>query len=208
MSKDECMEQSFSEMQLDALKELGNIGASHASSALTTLIKRNVMIDVPDCSVCRVEKLPEAFGMKDEMVVAAYFDTTGSKKGHIIVLLPIEMAMMLGDMVMGNVHMKGREFSDDDREMSAEIGNILVSAYLSAISDFAGVMLLPSPPSMAVDMVSAILQYPAQLAAEVYDYIVIIKTEFKYDGESFPGSMLYIPDQDTQTLLMQKFGLE
>lgn len=208
MSKDAIMEPSFTEMQLDALKELGNIGASHASTALTNLIKRNVMIDVPDCFVCKVEHLPDAFGDKDKRVVSAYFEAIGPKVGHIIMILPEDMSMILTDMIMGTEHVHGREFTADDQEMAAEIGNILVSAYLSAISNFAGIMLLPSPPSMARDMLGAIMEVPAQMAAQSYDHVVVIKTEFKYEGDSFPGFMLYIPDPDTQKILMSKFGIE
>jgi chemotaxis protein CheC len=208
MSKDALMEPAFSEMQIDALKELGNIGASHASTALTNLIKRDVMIDVPDCFVCGVEKLPEAFGDVNKRVVGVYFDAIGTKVGHIIMVLPEEMSLVLTDMITGSEHVVGREFTGDDMEMAAEIGNILVSAYLSAISDFANVMLLPSPPSTAVDMMGAIMQMPAQLAAANYDYVVVIKTVFTYEGDTFPGFMLYIPDPDTQKILMDKFGIE
>ena len=208
MENDITIQPTFTEMQLDALKELGNIGASHASTALTNLIKRDVMIDVPDCFVCRVEELPDAFGDKNKKVVSAYFDAIGPKVGHIIMILPFDMSMILTDMITGAEHVPGREFTDDDKEMAAEIGNILVSAYLSSISDFANTMLLPSPPSMAIDMLGAIMQMPAQLAAQNYEYVVVIKTEFKYEGDSFPGFMLYIPDPVTQQILMSKFGLE
>ena len=208
MENDAVSQPNFTDMQLDALKELGNIGASHASTALTNLIKRDVMIDVPDCFVCKVEGLPDAFGDKNKRVVSAYFDAIGPKTGHIIMILPEDMSMILTDMITGDPHVAGREFTEADNEMAAEIGNILVSAYLSSIGDFANVLLLPSPPSMARDMLGAIMQMPAQMAAQNYDYVVVIKTEFKYEGDSFPGFMLYIPDPVTQQILMQKFGLE
>jgi chemotaxis protein CheC len=208
MSKNAAMEPIFNEMQLDALKELGNIGASHASTALTNLIKKDVMIDVPECYVCKVEKLPEAFGDMNQRVVGVYFDTVGEKNGHIIMILPEEMSLVLTDLITGVEHIAGREFTGDDMEMAAEIGNILVSAYLSAISNFADVMLIPSPPSTAVDMMGAIMQLPAQMAAAQYDHVVVIKTIFTYEGDAFPGFMLYIPDPDTQSILMSKFGIE
>lgn len=208
MSKNEAIEPIFNEMQLDALKELGNIGASHASTALTVLIKKDVMIDVPDCFVCKVEELPQAFGDMDKRVVGVYFDTVGNKSGHIIMILPEEMSLVLTDLITGTEHVAGREFTSDDMEMAAEIGNILVSAYLSAISNFADVMLIPSPPSTAVDMLGAIMELPAQMAAAQYDHVVVIRTIFTYEGDAFPGFMLYIPDPDTQSILMSKFGIE
>jgi len=198
----------FTEMQLDALKELGNIGASHASAALTTMIKKDVIIDVPECFVCSVGQLKQVFSSVTGRFVAVYFDTVSDKKGHVLIIFPEDVSTMLTDMVMGNEDAGSRPFTDDDREMAAEIGNILVSAYLSSISDFTGIMLLPSPPMMTIGSFSEVLDEPVRILSESFQDVVVIKTVFKYMGNAFPGYMSYIPDVDTQSILMSKFGLE
>lgn len=208
MSEEAAVGLKFSEIQLDALKELGNIGASHASAALTTMIKKDVIIDVPDCFVCRVEDLHETFNNEEGRYVGVYFDTIASQKGHVIIIFPEDVSVMLTDMVMGNDLDATRQFTDDDKEMAAEIGNILVSAYLSSISDFTGIMLLPSPPMMSIGNVKEVLEGPIKIVAESFADVVVVKTVFKYDGNAFPGYMSYIPDAETQAILMSKFGIE
>ncbi|QLH74271.1 MAG: chemotaxis protein CheC [Methanomassiliicoccales archaeon] len=199
---------AFTEMQLDALKELGNIGASHASAALTTMIKRDVIIDVPDCFVCAVERLKDMFHDEYGRYVGAYFDTVGEKKGHVLIVFPEDVSVMLTGMVMGDGPQGGRPFTDEDREMAAEIGNILVSAYLSSISDFTGIMLLPSPPLMSVGPLSEVLAEPVRIVSESFKNVVVVKTVFKYEGNTFPGYISYIPDVATRSALMTKFGIE
>ena len=199
----------YDEMKIDALKEIGNIGASHASTALSNLTHQDILIDVPDCLVVRAEHIPQAFGEGlEEEVVAIYFEANGAQKGHILMVLPSGMTMQLADLLLGREPVEGRLIDDMDKEAAAEIGNICTSAYLSAISNFIGIPLLPSPPGVAVDMLHAILQFPASLAAENYEYIVLIKTTFRYATHSFPGFILYIPDPESQRLLMAKFGIE
>ena len=98
--------------------------------------------------------------------------------------------------------------TEDDREAISEIGNICGSAYLNAISNLLGVTMLPSPPGFAVGMLGAVLEYPATMASEEYDYLVIIKTHFVTKGERFPGYFIYIPDRETEKLLMERFGIQ
>ena len=157
----------------------------------------------------RAEHIPNSFGEGlEEEVVAVYFEANGAQKGHILMILPLDMTLQLSDLLLGREAVEGRGIDDMDKEAAAEIGNICTSAYLSAISNFIGVPLLPSPPGVAVDMMHAILQFPASLAAENYEYLVLIKTQFRYATHSFPGFILYIPDPDSQRLLMAKFGIE
>lgn len=196
---------NYTEMQLDALQEIGNIGASHASSALSKMMGTDVMIDVTESVVCRTEKVPEAFGDREMKVIAIYLDAFGVERGHMLIVMPIGMGIQFSDIILGRPVTEGRELDDDDMAALSEIGNICASAYLSAISDFLGNMLLPSTPSITVDMQGAVLELPAALAAETSNYAVLIKTNLKFNGVTYPGYILYLPDVSSQALLMKKF---
>lgn len=197
----------FNALQVDALREIGNIGAAHASTALTNLVKREIMVDVPECFICRVEEMPSAFGNQEEIVVACFLDAMAAEKGAILLVLPLDMAKSLSDVLLGRESDPTREVDEDDKAAVAEIGNICASAYLSAISRFLDITMIPSPPGVAVDMLAAILQYPAALVAEQMDFVVIIKTRFLYNGTSYGGSIIYLPDHESRRLLLQKFGI-
>lgn len=197
----------FDAMQVDALREIGNIGAAHASTALTNLVKKTIMVDVPECFICKAEQLPSTFGNQEEVVVACFLDAIANEKGAILLLFPQEMAKSLSELLIGREPTLNRDLDEDDMAAVAEIGNICASAYLSAISQFLDQTMIPSPPAVAIDMLAAILQYPAALVAEQMDHVVVIKTRFIYEGNSYGGSILYLPDRESRRLLLNKFGL-
>ena len=192
-------------MKMDGLREMGSIGAAHASSALSTLVGKDILVEVSECFMCKAQDLPSAFGDAQEIVVAVLLEAYGTGKGEIMLILDQHMATELADMVLGREHQESRALDDMDRDAICEIGNICASAYLSAVAKFLGTTLLPSPPGVAVDMLRAILQYPAALAEAESDCSVVIKTRFVYGHESCLGFMLYMPDRGSQAALMEKF---
>ncbi len=199
---------SYTPEQIDALREIGNIGASHASTALTTLLGQDILVDVPECFICKTLEAPYVLGDAEQSVVAVYLDAYGKGKGSMLLILSEDIAKKMTDMLLRRDHDPNRAVMDDDQEAISEIGNICGSAYLNAISNLLGCTMLPSPPGFAVGMLGAILQYPATLASDEYDYLVIIKTHFITDRQRFPGYFIYIPDRETEKLLMEKFGIQ
>jgi chemotaxis protein CheC len=194
--------------QIDALREIGNIGASHASTALTTLLKQDILVDVPECFICKTLEAPYVLGDAEQPVVAVYLDAYGKGKGSMLLILTEDIAKKMTDMLLWQNHDPLRSITEDDKEAISEIGNICGSAYLNAISNLLGVTMLPSPPGFAVGMLGAVLEYPATMASEEYENLVIIKTHFVTEGQRFPGYFIYIPDRETEKLLMQKFGIQ
>jgi chemotaxis protein CheC len=194
--------------QIDALREIGNIGASHASRALTTLLNQDILVDVPECFICKTLETPYVLGDAEQSVVAVYLDAYGKGKGSMLLILTEDIAKKMTDMLLWRNPDPNRSISEEDKDAISEIGNICGSAYLNAISNLLGVAMLPSPPGFAVGMLGAVLQYPATMASEEFDYLVIIKTHFITDKQRFPGYFIYIPDRETEKLLMEKFGLQ
>jgi chemotaxis protein CheC len=199
---------SYTADQIDALREIGNIGASHASTALTTMLHQDILVDVPECFVCSTLEAPYALGDAEQSVVAVYLGANGKENGSMLLILTEEVAKKMTDMLFSQDHDPAKEFDEEDREAIAEIGNICASAYLNAISGFLGITILPTPPGVAIGMLSAVMEYPAMLASEDYDYLVIIKTHFITESQRFPAYFIYIPDRETEKLLMEKFGIQ
>jgi chemotaxis protein CheC len=199
---------SYTEDQIDALREIGNMGASHASTALTTMLHQDILVDVPECFICKTSEVPTALGNPEENVVAVYLGAEGKGKGSMMLVVSEPVAKMMTDMLFSNPHDPNRPLVDDDRDAISEIGNILGSAYLNAISNFLGITLLPTPPGFAVGMLGAIMEYLATQASEEYDSLVIIKTHFLTNLQRFPAYFIYLPDRATERLMMEKFGIE
>lgn len=198
----------FDQLQIDALREFGSIGALHASNALASLVGKDVMIDVSECLICRVEDIGQNFENVEESVVSVFLDAYGNERGSILLIFSMEMTRALSELMIDKPNDSDRSIDEDDIEVVAEIGNICASAYLNAISQLLGIVMLPSPPGVAVDMLGAILTFPASLVAEFSEYLVLIKTQFIFEGQAYPGSILYFPDLESQSRLMNYFNIE
>ncbi|MBI0584379.1 MAG: chemotaxis protein CheC [Methanomassiliicoccus sp.] len=189
---------------MDGLREIGNIGAAHASTALSNLVNTDIAVEVTEHFACSTLELPDMLDDPQQMVVAVFLETYGVGKGGLLLMFSQEMATSLVDMLLSRPHSR-RELDEVDLDAICEVGNICASAYLSAVAKFCGITMVPSPPGVAVDMLHAILQYPAALAEADSDDLMVIRTQFVYGGSVSSGFMLYIPDRATVRLLNEKF---
>lgn len=193
-------------MIMDGLREIGSIGAAHASSALSQLVHKDILVEVSDCFICSTQELPSAFTTTEEVVVAVFLEAIGRSRGGIMLVVSQQMAIELTDLVLGREHNDPHSLDEIDQDAICEIGNICASAYLNAVSRFTDITTIPSPPGVAVDMLRAILQFPAALVEADSNSSVVIKTHFRYGKNVGFGFMLYIPDRESQIILREKFG--
>src|SRR5437763_12945673 len=181
--------------QLDALREVANIGAGHAATALSQMIGETIMISVPTINVAKLEDVPPHVAAPDEPVAAVLMHMLGDLTGRTLLVFPRRTAARLASMLL-------RRTSDPDAlsemEQSAikEAGNILSSAYMNALSEFMGMMLIPSPPSLAVDMSAAVLTTAYLQFGNDRDYVFCVESEFMMQdvGERLRGFFLLLPD--------------
>src|SRR5690242_20117866 len=145
------------ELQLDALREVANIGAGHAATALSQMTNRTIMITVPEVNVRRLEDVGDLFGAPDEVVAAVLMQVMGDITGRTLVLIPKGSALVLCDILFRRPSGTTQQFGPMEESGLKEAGNILASAYLNALSDFLGMMLIPSVPSLVVDLLGAVL---------------------------------------------------
>jgi chemotaxis protein CheC len=185
-------------LQLDALREVANIGAGHAATALSQMIGGPIMISVPTANVARVEDVPPQVSPDDEPVAAVLLHMFGDLTGRTLLVFPRPTAIRLAEMLLRRSpgDSSRREFSEMEQSALKEAGNILCSAYMNALSDFMGMMLLPSPPSLAVDMSTAVLTTVLVQFSTERDYVFCVESEFYLTevGERLRGYFLLLPD--------------
>src|SRR6185503_17573127 len=164
--------------QLDALREVANIGAGHAATALSQMIGETIMISVPTINVSPLEDLPPQVAAPDEPVAAVLMHMLGDLTGRTLLVFPRRTARRLAGMLMRRpvVDPDSDEFSEMDQSAIKEAGNILSSAYMNALSDFMGMMLLPSPPALAVDMSNAVLTTTYLQFGSDRDYVFCVES--------------------------------
>jgi chemotaxis protein CheC len=186
---------SLKALQIDALREVANIGAGHAATALSQMIGETIMISVPRINVTRLDDVRPHLGPPDEPVAAVLMRMMGDLTGRTLLVFPRRTAHRIAALLL---HAKGRDDDFSVMEQSAikEAGNILSSAYMNALSDFMGMMLIPSPPSLAVDMSSAVLTTAHLQFGSDQDLVFCVESELLLDNvdEHLRGYFLLLPD--------------
>lgn len=184
------------ESQLDAIREVANIGAGHAATALSGMTNRTIMITVPRVYVRPLEEACDLVGPPDSVVAAVLMHMMGDLTGRAMVLFPQPAALTLCDFLFRRPIGSTTDLGPMEQSSIKEAGNILASAYLNALSDFMGMMLVPSVPSLVIDLSGAVLTTAQLNFGHDRDYAFCVETSFRMEGSSDPlgGHFLLLPD--------------
>jgi chemotaxis protein CheC len=184
------------ESQLDAMREVANIGAGHAATALSQMTNRTIMITVPRVNVRPLEQACDMVGTPQDVIAAVLMQMMGDLTGRALLLFPERAARTLCDFLLRRELGTTQEFGMMERSSLKETGNILGSAYLNALSDFMGMMLVPSVPSLVIDLSGAILTTAHVNFGHDRDYAFCVETSFRVEGAAEPlgGHFLLLPD--------------
>jgi chemotaxis protein CheC len=195
---------NLSEAQVDALREVGNIGAGHAATALSQLIKKKIMISVPMAKVIEIKEVPNLIGDANSIVAGIVMNVLGDVTAKILLLLTRESALSLADMLLQKKVGSSKVLSEVGNSAIKETGNILSGAYMNALNEFLGLMLLPSVPNLVFDMASAILSSISEGFEGMSDKILSIETQFsEANDQVIKGYLLLIPDVASVNVLLQ-----
>ena len=175
------------ELQLDALREVANIGAGHAATALSQMTNRTIMIAVPEVNVRPLEDVTDLVGSPDEVVAAVLMHMMGDLTGRTLVMFPEGSARALCDILFRRSAGTTGEFGPMEQSGLKEAGNILASAYMNALSDFMGMMLVPSVPSLVVDLSAAVLTTAYLNFGHDRDFVFCVETSFRVEGTPSPA---------------------
>jgi chemotaxis protein CheC len=187
---------SLKALQLDALREVANIGAGHAATALSQMTGNTIMISVPTINIARLEDVPPQISGPEEPVAAVLMNMLGDLTGRTLLVFPRPTALRLSELMIGHPPKVPGELGVIEQSAITEAGNILSGAYLNALSDFMGLMLLPSPPSLAIDMSTAVLTTAYLQFGTDRDYVFCVESEFHMQelAERLRGFFLLLPD--------------
>lgn len=196
-------------MQLDALREIGNVGAGNAATALSQLINRRIEMSVPKVSVASISDVPDLVGGAETLVAGVFLRVFGKAPGSIMFLLPRDSAYAMVDNLMGRSERDGFDLTEMDESALKEIGNIVAGAYLNALAHFTQITLLPSIPHLAIDMAGAILSLILIALGQVGDYALVIETEFSADlgNSEIKGHFFLIPDPGSLNTILDAIGV-
>lgn len=185
---------NLSDIQKDALKEIGTICAGNAATALSQLLDRQVSIVVPRILFLPIEEVPKAVGGEEQLVVGLMLRVLGDLPSSIIFLFNQRDALALASMMTGKEVTESAVISELERSALKEVGVILSNAYLGALGSFVGMGLVPRVPEVIIDMAGAIVDYILIELSCKSEYALLIESEFKQPESSITGHFFLIPD--------------
>ncbi|MCM1268253.1 MAG: chemotaxis protein CheC [Bacteroidales bacterium] len=189
----------------DVLKELGNIGAGNATTALAQLMQTKVDMSVPRVQLLEFKELGDAMGGAELVMAGIYLAIEGDINGSIMFLLEKKAAKHLVGKLMGMAS-EGEDFSEMELSALKEVGNIITGAYLNSLSSITNLMVQPSVPELTVDMAGAIISVPAIEFAALGDRMLMIQTQF-FDEMVLDGFFILIPDLDSYGKMLAALGI-
>ena len=192
---------------LDVLREIGNIGAGNATTALAQMLQRKVDMKVPKVDLFEFRDLGEVIGGEETIMAGVYMVVEGDIQGSMMFLLKRDSAKHLIDHMLGGYGgTEGDEFGEMEVSVLKEMGNIMTGAYLNSLSDLTGLKIYPTAPDLAVDMAGSILSVPAIEFGVLGDKILMIQTRFT-DDMAIDGFFILVPDLDSYKKIMESLGM-
>ena len=189
--------------QADALRELGNIGAAHAATSLSQMLMSPIDMTVPEVQVVDIADMHKYIGNEIAAIVVFQIQGEVADGGYIVVSMPQETVIRLTNLMLGTTGVD-REINEMDQSAAIEIGNIMISAFLDATAELLEIVMLPSPPALAIDMAHAAFEsIIAQMAGDVND-ILIFNTELTSEAPPIYGGIYMLPKP---VLMQQLFTL-
>ncbi|MBO0585761.1 chemotaxis protein CheC [Sporosarcina sp. E16_8] len=203
----------ITDMHLDVLKEVGNIGAAHAATSLSQLLNRKIDMYVPNVKLVSFDEMFDLAGGAEKIVAGIFLRIKGDLSGSMFFVLPVESANHFIRRLIGDETFDFSSPNLPEIGVSAmqELGNILSGSYLSALSDFTGLKIYPTVPSLSVDMVGAIVSFGLIEVSHYSDEVIVIDTQIREESEegisSVNGHFFLLPDPSSYVTIFRSLGV-
>lgn len=202
----DVMLQQVSDNYYDVLKEIGNIGAGNAMTALSQMLQCKVDMKVPQVRLLEFSEVGELMGGEEQIMAGVYLGVEGDITGSMMFVVEEQSARHLIQKITMGMLPEGGEFEEMGLSAMQEVGNIITGAYLNSLSQMTNLTVIPSPPAITVDMAAAILSVPAIQFGIFGDKILLIQSQF-YDEVKLDGYFILIPDLESYEKILTALGV-
>lgn len=200
--------EEMNELEIDILKEIGSIGGGNAATALSSMLSAKVNMSLPSVEILGFNEALGHLGDPEELVAAIFVEMSGELGGVMLFLLTKEFSDEILFRMLGKTDADFLALDEIDSSVLIEIGNIVISSYITAMASLTNVNVELSVPQLAMNMLGGIMSVPIAMMGQHSDRIMMIKGEFKIDGKALNSNMLLLPDVESLNVLMKKLGVE
>lgn len=197
---------NFTDTQKDALKEIGNICAGNAATALSQLLNRKISIVVPRIFILPIEQVFQAVGGIDKLVAGLMVRVLGDMPSNIVLIFSQKDALVLASFLTKKQVFESSIMTDLERSAFKEIGVILANAYLGALGGFVGLGLVSTTPELVIDMTGAIIDYILIELSCKSEFAILVESEFHEPMASVTGHFFLIPNPEGLEIFLRAIG--
>jgi len=194
-------------LRIDALREIGNIGAGNAATALAAMLNIRVDMNVPEVKVLNVGELADNVGGPENQVVGIIFSLRGDFKGLMMFITEEKFAHLVLNVLMKKQFDRYEEFGEIELSALKEVANIMVSSYVMAISKMTNMKISVSPPGISVDMAGALLNVPAVEMEKYGDKALFVRNGFFNGDNRVTSYLMLIPEAGYVNKIFQGLGM-
>lgn len=198
--------ESMSQEYYDVLKELGNIGAGNAMTALSQMLNCKVDMKVPQVKLLEFQEMATLVGGEEQLMVGVFLGVEGDITGSIMFLVELSAAKHLVGKLMGMPISEDEMLGEMEISAMQEVSNIITGAYLNSLSMMTNLKIYPSVPNLAIDMAGAILSVPAIQFGVTGDKILLIQSQFS-DDIDIDGYFVLMPDLESYDKILHSLGI-
>ncbi|MXP78877.1 chemotaxis protein CheC [Lachnospiraceae bacterium WCA-9-b2] len=200
--------EEMNELEIDILKEIGSIGGGNAATALSSMMNAKVNMSLPKVEILDFNEALVNVGDPEEVVAAILVEMSGELGGIMLFILTKEFSDEILLRMLGKTKEDFFELEEIDSSVLMEIGNIVISSYITAMASLVNMSVELSVPQLAVNMLGGIMSVPIAMMGQHSDRIMMITGKFKIDGKALNSNMLLLPDVESLNVLMKKLGVE
>ncbi|RIV29366.1 chemotaxis protein CheC [Alicyclobacillaceae bacterium I2511] len=195
----------WNDVAADVFREIGNIGASHAATALSVLLRGEVRVSVTSARIVPLAEVATSVGGEEQIVAGVFIRFSGFVRGSVLLVLQLPSAQQWVSQLLGR---EVTLLSMDELEQStlAELGNMLSGAYLNSLAQWVGQQVRPEVPGVSVDMAGAILDTVLSPIGEVSNFVILIDTTIAQRDATLGCHLFLLPDPDSAELLLKALG--
>ena len=197
----------MSSLEIDTLREIGSIGTGNAATALSGMLGKEVRITLPEVRIMGYNEAIEWIGGPEAVTAGVLVKMGGDMGGIMLSVQKLELVNIILESMLGESIQGYEELAELEQSALLEIGNIMISAFVNALSGLAGIDVKLTVPAFAVDMQGAILAVPMAEYGGMSDYLMTIGGNFVCDGKEVPSHLLLSPDLRSLNFLLRKLGV-
>ena len=195
-------------LELDTLKEIGSIGTGNAATSLSALIGMPVRIQMPEVRIMGYNEAIEWIGGPEEITAGVLVGMGGQISGIMLSVQQLEFVNLVLETMLGKTVTDYTELREMEHSALTEVGNIMISTFINALSGLADIEIELTVPAFTVDMQGAIMAVPMAEYGGQSDYIMTIGGDFICNGKKIPCRLLLSPDIRSLNFLLRKLGVD